>query len=145
MSIYFIRAKIAATILLETGQVITEKWYTETCLAQVFENLLVGKSKKKFGPEIQYLQNDDFKEFQISQLARNHLQPLQSADDRLGNIETGAKCPSYNLWQVHQFFFWNRKNNPSDHKDHGRSFSRERAKQYANKGKVPWWILNFTK
>lgn len=46
MSVYFTREKVVAAIPLEKGQTVTAKWYTETCLPEVFQSLL-GKRQKK--------------------------------------------------------------------------------------------------
>lgn len=46
MSMYFTRAKMVAVIPLKTGQTVTANWYTETCLPQVFQNLLGHRQKE---------------------------------------------------------------------------------------------------
>lgn len=45
MSVYFTSAKIVAVIPVETGQTVTANWYTQTCLPEVFKNLLENKKK----------------------------------------------------------------------------------------------------
>ena len=40
VAVFFIKGGILTTVSLEKSKTVTAKWYTETCLSQLFENLV---------------------------------------------------------------------------------------------------------